>query len=143
MPNEQNGRGLARQGVGLLLVWVLAGTCAMLAADQKGNTAAAADAAMVGQHAPYPSSPVQLPPEPTRRSQDPLASMKARQKRELRKMRFDKMKEHASQLAEMAKSLQEDLDNSNENVLSLEVAGKPKRIEKLDTKLRNEAQSGL
>lgn len=143
MVNGKNSRPRALPMTLFLLLSVVAGTAAGLSADQKGNTAAAADAATVGQHTQYPASKAQSSPITSSRSQDPLASMKARQKRELKKMRFEKMKEHAGQLAEMAQSLQEDIEKSNENVLSLEIVDKAKKIEKLAKKIRNEARSGL
>ena len=60
--------------------------------------------------------------------------------RDLLKFKFEKMKEDADELAELAKSLQEDLDESNENVLSVEVVQKAEKIEKLAKKIRSAAR---
>ena len=60
--------------------------------------------------------------------------------RDLLKFKFEKMKEDADELAELAKSLQEDLDESNENVLSVEVVKKAEKIEKLAKKIRSAAR---
>ena len=69
-------------------------------------------------------------------------SLKDKQRNDLRKFRFNKMKEHSDELAKLAKSLQEDLDKSNENILSLEVVGKAQKIEKLAKKIQEEARFG-
>lgn len=88
----------------------------------------------------------QPPPRPTEPQAilqtDPLADLTAKQKRDLGKYRFKKMKEHADELAMLAKSLQEDLDKSNANVLSLQVVVKAEKIEKLAKKIREEAKVG-
>lgn len=88
----------------------------------------------------------QPPPRPTEprvfRPPDPLADLTPKQKRDLMKYRFERMKEHADELAELAKSLQEDLDKSNVNVLSLQVVEKAEKIEKLAKKIREEAKVG-
>ncbi len=63
-----------------------------------------------------------------------------KQQRDLLKHKFEKMKRDAEELAELAKSLQEDLEASNENILSLEVVEKAKKIEKLSKKIKNAAK---
>ncbi len=63
-----------------------------------------------------------------------------KQQRDLLKLRFEKMKSDADELAGLAKSLQEDLDASNENVLSVKVVDKAKRIEKLAKKIKSAAR---
>ena len=50
------------------------------------------------------------------------------------------MKQHAHDLAELAKSLQTEIDKSNENVLSLEIVKKAEQAEKLAKKIKNEAK---
>jgi hypothetical protein len=69
-------------------------------------------------------------------------AMRDKQKRELRKYQFDKMKEHGDELVKLANSLQEDLHKSNENILSLEVVEKAQKIEKLAKKIQQEARLG-
>ena len=63
-----------------------------------------------------------------------------KQKKELLKSNFEKMQQDARELAELAKSLQEDLDKSNENVLSLKVVDRADKIEKLARKIKNSAR---
>lgn len=53
---------------------------------------------------------------------------------------FKKLKEHAQDLAELAKSLQAEIEKSNENVLSLEIVKKADEAEKLARKIKNEAK---
>jgi hypothetical protein len=65
-----------------------------------------------------------------------------KQKKELRKYRFHQMKEHGQELAKLAQSLQNDLDKSNENILSLEIVDKAQKIEKLAKKIQQEARFG-
>jgi hypothetical protein len=63
-----------------------------------------------------------------------------RQKREIAKSRFEKMKQDADDLAALAKSLQEALEKSNQNVFSLQVVEKAEKIEKLARKIKGEAK---
>ena len=63
-----------------------------------------------------------------------------KQKKDLLKGNFEKMKRDADELAELAKSLQEDLDQSNENVLSLRVIDKAEKIEKLAKRIKGTAR---
>jgi hypothetical protein len=53
---------------------------------------------------------------------------------------FKKLKEHAQDLAELAKSLQAEIEKSNENVLSLEIVKKADEAEKMARKIKNEAK---
>ena len=62
-----------------------------------------------------------------------------KQQRELLKSRYEKLKQEATQLADLAKSLQQDLDKSNSDVLSLSVVDKADKIEKLAKKIKSEA----
>ena len=55
---------------------------------------------------------------------------------------FTKLKQHSRELAELAKSLQAEVDKSNENVLSLEIVKKAEEAEKLAEVLR-EIRLGL
>ena len=56
------------------------------------------------------------------------------------KSNFEKMKRDADELAALAKTLQEDLNKSNENVFSLRIVDRAEKIEKLAKKIRNEAK---
>lgn len=138
MRRDQGSLRWKRQAVGFLAVSIL--TCGILTAAQHGNQAAAGDAAMVGQRVPGRSSPTDVQGkdgavQPA--TEDPL---QARQQRELRRLRFEQMKKQASQLAEMADSLQQDIQKSNENIFSIEVSEKAKKIQKLAGKIRSEAR---
>jgi len=70
----------------------------------------------------------------------PAPSLPAKQKRDLLKFNFKQMKKDAEELAKLAKSLQEDVDHSNENVLSLGVVSKAEKIEKLAKKIKDTAK---
>jgi len=66
--------------------------------------------------------------------------MARRQKKDLLKSNFAKMKSDADELLELSKSLQADLDKSNENVLSLRVVDRAEKIEKLAKKIKELAR---
>ena len=70
----------------------------------------------------------------------PSTTLSKKQKKDLLKDNFAKMKREADELADLAKSLQEDLNNSNENVLSLRVVDKAEKIEKLAKKIKGTAR---
>jgi len=53
---------------------------------------------------------------------------------------YKKLNQHAHDLAELAKSLQTEIEKSNENVLSLEIVKKAEQAEKLARKIKNEAK---
>jgi hypothetical protein len=80
--------------------------------------------------------PRRLPPL---RQDEPPDNARKRE-RDLLKQKFEKMKENADELADLAKSLQEDLNDSNENVLSVQVVQKAQKIEKLAKKIRSAAR---
>jgi len=89
-----------------------------------------------GQIKPPRQSSVGLPPDENNSS----PSLTPKQKQELLKSNFEKMKQQADELAELAKSLQEDLDKSNVNVLSLKVVDKAEKIEKLAKRIKDSAK---
>jgi len=62
-----------------------------------------------------------------------------KQQRALLKENYTKMKQDADELAELAKSLQDELNKSNEHVLSVDVVEKADKIEKLAKKIKNAA----
>jgi hypothetical protein len=66
--------------------------------------------------------------------------MVKKQKKELLKQNFEKMKSDADELVELSKALQADLDKSNENVLSLKVVDRAEKIEKLAKKIKEIAR---
>lgn len=116
------------------LVWFFGGL--PLDADQEESGAV---------HA-APASPATEPPEaePQRRfprpSRNGSPELSPKQQRDLLKHNFDKMKQDADDLADLARSLQEDLNASNENVLSIEVVEKAEKIEKLAKKIKRAAK---
>ncbi len=73
-------------------------------------------------------------------SQESMPGLSEKQKRDLMKANFEKMKRDADELTSLAKSLQEELDKSNVNVLSLEVIEKAEKIEKLAKKIKSAAR---
>jgi hypothetical protein len=91
-----------------------------------------------------------FPQEPSRHSQPqqgpgptetaPPIVLSQKQKKDLLKDNFAKMKRDADELADLAKSLQEDLNKSNENVFSLGVVDKADKIEKLAKKIKGTAR---
>lgn len=70
----------------------------------------------------------------------PSTELPAKQKQDLLKSNFEKMKRDADELASLAKSLQQDLDKSNQNVLSLKIVNKAEKIEKLAKKIKEVAK---
>ena len=71
---------------------------------------------------------------------EPMAALKAKQKKAILKSNFEKMKRNAADLAVLAKSLQDEIDKSNENVLSLKVVEKAEKIERLARKIKEVAK---
>lgn len=101
----------------------------------------ASDTALA-QPSPPPASAPGAQAEPGMTQMEIPQKMKAKQEKELRKYRFDQLKEHAAELAKLANSLHEDLDKSNINILSLQVVDKAAKIEKLAKKIQDEAKAG-
>jgi hypothetical protein len=92
-----------------------------------------------GPNSQSPRQPSQGNPFP---SESPEGFPKTTQKRKkaLLDYNFKKLKEHAQDLAELTKSLQTEIEKSNENVLSLEIIKKADEAEKLARKIKNEAK---
>jgi len=96
------------------------------------------------------AEPQGFPQEPSRHGQPqqgpgpteaaPPVVLSQKQKKGLLKDNFQKMKHDADELADLAKSLQEDLHKSNENVFSLGVVEKADKIEKLAKKIKGTAR---
>ena len=82
------------------------------------------------------TEPVRVLPEP---GEVPRVSQK--RQRNILKANFEKMKRDADELVKLAKALQEELDKSNENILSLDMVDKADRIEKLARKFKGDARS--
>jgi len=79
-------------------------------------------------------------PLPPHEEEEPAARITRKQKRDLLKQNFEKMKRDAEELAALAKALQEELDKSNENLLSWQVVNKAEKIEKLAKRIKSTAR---
>jgi hypothetical protein len=99
--------------------------------DQEGSRPSISQGQVPSSQGQVPS-----PSEPPGMNPSPLTP---KQQRAVLKANFAKMKEDADQLADLAKSLQEDLNKSNENVLSVGVVEKADKIEKLAKKIKSAA----
>ena len=64
-----------------------------------------------------------------------------RQREELMKSDFEKMKRDAAELTTLAQSLQEELEKSNEHIFSMKIMEKAKRIESLAKNISKTAKS--
>ena len=115
---------ISRQLAGWVILALALGSATPAAglAEAGKNSAAA-------QERPQPTLPIQPQPEP-----EPALTPK--QQRAILKSNFEKMKQEADELADLAKSLQQDLKGSNQNVLSLKVVEKADKIEKLAKKIK-------
>ncbi len=90
---------------------------------------------------PQRREPTVVPPEGLPPADSgPSSRLSKKQKQDLLKSNFERMKRDADELAELAKSLQDDLSKSNENVFSLKVVDKAERIEKLAKKIKSTAR---
>lgn len=90
--------------------------------------------------ASLPLSAAQIPePQP---SEDTGQStpLTRKQRKDLLKHNFEKMKRDADELVDLAKALQDELSKSNENVLSLQVVNQAEKIEKLAKRIKNAAR---
>lgn len=63
-----------------------------------------------------------------------------KQRQDILKSKFEKMKEDAQELASLVDSLQDELDKSNENILSVRIVEKAEKIEKLAKHIKNAAK---
>jgi hypothetical protein len=66
--------------------------------------------------------------------------MARKQRKDLLKSNFEKMKRDADELLELAQSLQDELAKSNENVFSLRIMDRAEKIERLAKSIRNTAK---
>jgi hypothetical protein len=64
------------------------------------------------------------------------SSTTGKKDRALMKANFEKVKQDAEQLADLAKALQQELSVSNDKILSLDVIDKAGKIEKLAKKIK-------
>ena len=64
-----------------------------------------------------------------------------KRREELLKSDFEKMKQDAAELTALAKSLEEELEKSNEHILSLRIVEKAQKIEGLAKKISRTAKN--
>jgi len=97
-------------------------------------------------HASLPSAEASKPAaQPGAQDLPPLEQeagpqISPKQRRELQKSNFEKTKHDADDLAALAKALQEELNKSNQHILSLQIVEKAEKIEKLAKKIKDEAK---
>lgn len=65
-----------------------------------------------------------------------------KQRQAILKSNFEKIKKDSDELAALAKSLQEEVGKSNENVLSLKIVEKAEKIENLAKRIKNTVKLG-
>lgn len=88
------------------------------------------------------------PAPPTTQRRDPAlvlekestAQISRKQQQKILKYNFEKMKQDVDELAALAKALQDELDKTTENMLSLELVEKADKIEKLAKRIKNNAK---
>ncbi len=124
----------------------------LLAATAWLSTTAALPREQAASPRPSGLTPIGTPPSsagpqfpspqdaPSARPNGPLGGLKNKQKRDLMKANYEKMKRDADELASLAKSLQEEIDKGNENVLSLHIVDKAEKIEKLAKRIKGVAK---
>jgi TolA-binding protein len=77
---------------------------------------------------------------PTSEGPIPPTKITRKQRQDILKSKFEKMKEDAEQLSSLANSLQDELNKSSENILSLPIVEKAEKIEKLAKRIKNAAK---
>ena len=119
-----------------LIVLLAAGVCttALAAPGQFGNNPTAT------RQNPRPMLPENLGPQTDTDTSPPLSpAANAKRQRDLTRSNYEKLKQEADELSDLAKSLQDELGNSNAGVLSLKVVQNAEKIEKLAKKIRSSA----
>jgi hypothetical protein len=71
---------------------------------------------------------------------NPNPELTPKQKRELMKSNFHKMRNDAAQLASMANELRDELNKARVDILSMDVIHRAEKIEKLARKIKEEAK---
>jgi hypothetical protein len=71
---------------------------------------------------------------------NPSPELTPKQKRELMKSNFEKMRNDAAQLASMANELRDELNKTSVDILSVDVIHRAEKIEKLARKIKEEAK---
>lgn len=128
-PNRRDGPTIPLLAAFLMLAF------SMMCAARGFGQAGAQSPGVPQQPRPLPTIPNE-PDQPDVNNPPPLTP---KQQREILKSKYEKMKQESAQLADLAKSLQQDLDKSSSEVLSLKVLDKADKIEKLAKKIKSEA----
>jgi hypothetical protein len=122
-----------------ILLWLLVGFAGQLLDDPPLVSAAAASSpsgATSATNGPQGDSHV----APAQSNEESSLPLSRKQKTDLLKSNFEKMKRDAGELADLAKALQEELNKSNENILSLDIVDKADKIEKLAKRIKGTAR---
>jgi hypothetical protein len=82
----------------------------------------------------------QLLPQKAAEEKNPGPELTPKQKREVMKSNFEKMKNDAAELASMANELRDELDKTSVDILSIDVIHRAEKIEKLARKIKEEAK---
>lgn len=128
-----SGRTPSRRAGALATCFILVGAFAGIAVGSLSHARIALPPRIaVGQNSQDSTNP-DLGPSP------PLA-VTPKQRRAILKSNFEKIKKDTDELATLAKSLQEEIGRSNENVLSLKVVDEADKIEKLARKIKSTAK---
>jgi hypothetical protein len=86
------------------------------------------------------AAPPQFQEPPVTEESEQARQLARKQRKELIKENFEKMKRDADELATLAKALQDELAKSNENVLSLQVMDRADKIERLAKRIKSRAR---
>ncbi|MGD1158678.1 MAG: hypothetical protein ABSA41_23035 [Terriglobia bacterium] len=81
-----------------------------------------------------------LLPQRITEGKNPGPELTPKQKRELMKSNFEKVKNDAAQLASMANELRGELNKTSVDILSMDVIHRAEKIEKLARKIKEEAK---
>src|SRR5579859_2699209 len=129
LQGEQNPavKSRARRVCAQAAAWVLVATVATLVLGATPPVQNGPPSSVLGQESPPDES-------------EPMAALKAKQKKAILKSNFEKMKRDSENLVSLAKSLQQEIEKSNENVLSLKVVERAEKIEKLAKKIKDSAK---
>jgi hypothetical protein len=122
-----------------ILLWLLVGFSGQLL-DAPPLVSAAAASSPSGATSATNGLQADSAVRPRRPNEESPPSLSPKQKSDLLKSNFEKMKRDAGELADLAKALQEELNKSNENILSLDIVDKADKIEKLAKKIKGTAR---
>lgn len=123
--------------------WYLTAPLAFLAAIASVLVSLPPSQSAAGVQAPSTTASQAVPTQnhfPTEPPRDDSSTPSPKQKREILKSNFQKMKENAEDLAAEANALRDALEKSNANILSLDIVQRAEKIEKLAKKIKDGAK---